>query len=332
MRVFITGGTGVIGRRIVAHLKARGDQAVVLSRNPEATRNRAELRGAQVVAGDPSASDDWAGHLNGCDGVINLAGHNIFANRWNGEIKRKIRDSRVYGTQHLVAAIRKASKPPTVLVHSSAIGYYGSQGDEELTESSPPGSDFMAKVCREWEDAAHPAEALGVRVASVRTGIVLAQGDGALGVMTPVFRWLPGGAAPVGSGGSATPATGRQWMSWIHLDDIARLFVFALDRPEATGAINGTAPHPERNADFSRVLAKVVHRPFVPFGPPDFLMRLMLGEVAQVVAEGQRVLPARAQALGFTYRFPTLREALQDLFAKTPAPTTPNPVPAGAGH
>lgn len=332
MRVFITGGTGLIGRRIVQGLKERGDRAVILSRNPEETRNRAEIRGAEVVQGDPAASDDWAKHLDGCEAVINLVGHNLFSGRWNAEVKRKIRDSRVYGTQHVVSAIRKASQPPGVLVQASAIGYYGPRGDEELDESSRSGTDFMSVVCREWEDAAHPAEALGVRVPIVRTGVVLAKGEGALGVMTPIFKWLPGGAAPVGSGGAPKPGTGRQWMSWIHLDDIAGLFLLALDNPGASGPINGTAPNPERNADFSKALAKAVHRPFLPFGPPDFLLRAALGEVAKVVTEGQRVLPARAQQLGYRFRFPTLNDALRDLFAKSSTGAAARPVPTGVGH
>jgi uncharacterized protein (TIGR01777 family) len=166
-------------------------------------------------------------------------------------------------------------------------------------------------------------------VAKIRTGIVLARGEGALGVMTPIFRWLPGGAAPVGSGGGLlTPASGRQWMSWIHIDDIVGIYLLALDHPEARGPINGTAPNPVRNAEFSKTLAKVLWRPFVPFGPPDSLLELVLGEVAQVVTKGQKVLPAKAQSLGYTFRYPNLAEALRALFAPAPVPPKPERIPS----
>jgi len=333
MRVFVTGGTGSIGRQIVRRLIEGGDRAVVLSRRQGEAWAMPELRGAEVVQGDPATSDDWARHLEGCDAVINLVGHNIFGQRWSPAVKKKIRDSRVYGTQHVVSAIRKAGTRPGVLVQASAIGYYGFHADEELTEEAGPGADFMARICREWEEAAHPAEDLGVRVPVIRTGVVLAPGEGALGTMTPIFRWVPGGAAPVGGRSPLLPATGQQWLSWIHIDDIVGIFLLALNSTDARGPINGTAPNPVRNADFSRALAKAVHRPFVPLGPPDVMLRVLLGEVAQVVTKGQRVLPARAQAIGYGFRFPDVHGALRDLFARkapAPAPAPPAPKPAAA--
>ena len=333
MRVFVTGGTGSIGRQVVKRLIAGGDQAVVLTRRQGEAWALPELRKAEVVPGDPAASDDWARHLDGCDAVLNLAGHNIFAQRWSAAVKRKIRDSRVYATQHVVSAIRKAGTKPGVLVQASAIGYYGVHADEELTEAAGPGSDLMARVCREWEEAAHPAEDLGVRVPVLRIGVVLAPGEGALGTMTPIFKWVPGGAAPVGGANPLVPGTGQQWFSWVHIDDIVGLILLALNSAEARGPINGTAPNPVRNADFSRALAGAVHRPFVPFGPPDAVLRVLLGEVAQVITKGQRVLPARAQALGYDFRFPEVRAALADLFArKAPAPAAAKPAAAGAHH
>jgi len=333
MRVFITGGSGLIGRHLVQRLIARGDQPVILSRRADQVRRDPAMRGRTVVQGDPSTAGRWESELDGCDAVVNLAGHNLFADRWNAQVKRKIRDSRVYSTENVVAAIAKARARPRVLVQASAIGYYGPHGDEELTEDSPSGSDFMAVVCREWEDAAHPAEALGVRVARVRTGVVLARGEGALGVMTPIFRWLPiVGAAPVGNGGGLlTPASGQQWMSWIHIDDIVGIFLLALDHAEAHGPINGTAPNPVRNAEFSKALAKVLWRPFLPFGPPDALLELVLGEVAQVVTKGQKVLPARAQSLGYAFRHPDLAGALRALFAPAPAAPKAERIPAASG-
>jgi uncharacterized protein (TIGR01777 family) len=320
LRVFITGGTGMIGRRLVQRLLNRGDIPVILSRTSDETRRNPELHGVQIVQGDPSKDGPWQEAVDGCDAVLNLAGQNVFSRRWNAEIKRAIRDSRVYGAEHVVGAIEKAKNRPKVLVQGSAIGYYGTHNDEELTESSPSGSDFLAVVCRELEDAARQVEPLGVRLATVRTGIVLAKGEGSLGVMAPIFQWLPGGAAPIGNGGHPfKPANGLQWMSWIHIEDILGLFLLALDHPDARGPINGTAPNPVRNVDFSRNLAKVLHRPFLPFGPPDLVLELALGEMAKFVTKGQRVLPRKALELGYRFVYPDLLEALKAAFASSEA-------------
>ncbi|MDX2035969.1 MAG: TIGR01777 family oxidoreductase [Isosphaeraceae bacterium] len=334
MRVFITGGTGLIGRRLTQRLIERGDAPVILSRRSDEVRRNKSMRGISVVQGDPTvAGSGWEEHVEGCDAVVNLAGHNLFANRWSTTVKRTIRDSRVLATENLVKAVRDSVQKPGVFVQGSAIGFYGAHGDEELNEDSPCGSDFMARICREWEDAAKPAEGLGARLAIVRTGVVLAAGEGALGVMTPIFKWLPGGAAPVGSGEKATsPASGKQWMSWIHLDDIVGIILLALDNAEARGPINGTAPNPARNVDFGKALAKVLKRPFVPVGPPDVMMRTILGEVADVVIKGQKVLPAKALALGYRFAYPELLEALRSALAPPPKPK-PEPKPAhGHGH
>ena len=340
MRVFLTGGTGLIGRGIVRTLIGRGDVPVILSRQADKARLNPSLKGAEIVQGDPSIAGPWESAVDGCDAAINLVGHNLFAQRWSPEVKQKIRDTRVVGTDNLVAAIARAAIKPKTLVQASAIGYYGPTEDQELTESSPAGKDFMAEVCVEWENAAKPAEAMGLRVPKVRTGVVLAKGEAALGVMTPIFKYLPGGAAPVGSGGKrwvwqvgpATmwPGRGRQWMSWVHLADIVGLFVEALDNPTATGPINGTAPNPVRNFDFSKELAKAVGRKwlFVPFGPPDFVLRLVLGEVADVVTKGQKVLPKKAEAIGYRFKFPELAGALADIFGKVKADDAKSPKPA----
>ena len=209
-------------------------------------------------------------------------------------------------------------------MQGSAIGWYGPRDDEALTEESPAGSDFMAEVCREWEEAAHPAEALGVRVAKVRTGVVLAKGGRRPRRHDSASSAGSVGAAPVGNGGNLlAPASGAQWMSWIHIDDIVGIFLLALDNAEAQGPINGTAPNPVRNAEFSKALAKVLWRSFIPLGPPDAVLELVLGEVAQVITRGQRVVPARAQALGYAFRYPDLAGALRALFA--PAPRLPKP-------
>jgi uncharacterized protein (TIGR01777 family) len=324
MRVFIAGGTGLIGSRLIRELVARGDQPVVLTRRASSVQDRSEFERVEVVQGDPTTSGPWQAKVDGCDAVVNLTGHNLFAQRWSPEVKRQIRDSRVHSTERLASAVARAGSRPGVFVQGSAIGYYGMTGDEELIESSPPGSDYMAVICREWEDASRSVTERGTRLAIVRTGIVLAKGDGALGVMTPLFKWLPGGAAPVGSGANPlAPATGRQWMSWIHLTDIVGLLLLAIDSDEARGPINGTAPNPVRNIEFSRELARVLRRPFVPIGPPDLLLRAVLGEVAQTVTKGQRVVPARALELGYRFAFTELPAALHDLLGAKPASAAP---------
>ncbi len=333
MRVLLTGGTGLIGRKIAQRLKARGDEPILLSRKSDEVRREKSMRDFKVIQGDPAVSGDWQHQVDGVDAVINLAGENIFDKRWNAEFKHKIRDSRVHATEQVVKAIAGATTRPKVLVQGSAIGYYGIHGDEELTEQSPGGSDFMARVVREWEDAAHPAESLGLRVARVRTGVVLAPNAGALKMMTPIFK-IPGGASPIGSGSSPlSPATGHQWMSWVHIDDIVGIFLFALDNAAATGPINGTSPNPARNADFSKALAKAVFRPMLPIGPPDAVLRLALGEVVDVIAKGQKVLPAKALELGYKFAYPTLPEALKQIFTKVkPAPEPAKPKSHGHGH
>ncbi len=322
MRVLITGGSGLIGGRLVRRLLEAGDRPVVVSRRADVLRRDPATREYEVVQGDPTTAGHWQEAVDGCDAVVNLVGHNVFAERWNAEVKRKIRDSRVYGTEHVVAAISAAKVRPRVLVQGSAIGYYGPHGDEELDEGAPSGADFLAVVCREWEDASAPVEALGVRRAIVRIGVVLAPGDGALKVMTPLFKLGPG--VPVGGSGGLAPARGRQWMSWIHIDDIVGILEMALRNPEAAGPINGVAPHPVRNADFARALSGTLWEPyapwrvFLPFGPPDLLLRLILGEVADVVAKGQRVVPRKAAQLGYVFRHPDLAEALASLFQGRP--------------
>ncbi len=337
MKVFITGGSGLIGRQLVAELAAEGHQPVILSRHADAIRRKPEFRESQVVQGDPSAAGRWQGEVDGCAAVVHLAGHNLFSERWNAQVKRKIRDSRVYGTEHVVAAVKQARNRPEVFVQASAIGLYGPHADEELDESSPSGADYLAVVCREWEQASESIAELGIRRAVVRVGVVLAPSGGALAFMAPIFKLGPG--APIGSGGGMI-ARGQQWMSWIHIDDIVGIFRLAVANPQAAGPINGTSPNPVRNVDFSRTLSRVLRKPytpwrfFVPVGPPDALLQVMLGEVAKVVTSGQKVLPQKAQELGYQYKHPELEEALRDVFKPRPklARHEPDRVAAAAGH
>ena len=321
MRIFMTGGTGMIGRRLLSRLQDRGDEVTIVSRSADEVRRSANYRGVRVIPGDLTTPGRWQDEVDGADAVINLAGENIFGSRWTSSVRSRIRDSRVLGTENLVQAIRDARQQPQVMLQGSAIGFYGAHGDEELTESSASGSDFLAVVCREMEDAARPVAAWGIRLATIRTGVVLGRGAGALGVMAPLFRW--GGAAPVGSGGQPLrPARGQQWLSWIHLNDIVGLFLFALDHREASGPINGTAPQPARNLDFSRTLARALHRPLLPIGPPDLLLEVVLGQVARSVTQGQRVIPARALDLGYHFEHPDLTEAISSALAE-PRTTAP---------
>lgn len=307
MRVFVTGGTGLVGRRLIKQLQQRGDQTAILSRRAAHAR---ELFGAnaEIVEGDPTRRGDWMDAVGDCDAVIHLAGENVFAHRWNADFKKRLHDSRILSTQNVVEALRRkpmrADGQPKALVNASAIGFYGPRGDEELTEDSSPGSDFLAQLCMEWEQTARAAESSGVRVAMVRVGVVLDKEGGALAKLLTPFKLGAGG--PVGSG--------RQWMSWIHHADLIGLFLLALDRAEARGPINGTAPNPLTNREFGKVLGRVLHRPSLVW-TPGLALRIVLGEVASLVATGQRVLPKRALELGYAFQYPSLEGALTQILA-----------------
>jgi uncharacterized protein len=314
MRVFVTGGTGLIGPALIRRLCERGDEVVLLTRRAALARERFG-EDCTIVEGDPVQAGPWMGAIQNCDAVVNLAGENIFARRWNEEFRTLLRDSRVRSTDHVVGALAKQPRAesggPKALVNASAIGYCGFRGDEEITEESPPGDDFLARMCVAWESAARNAEANGVRVAVVRIGVVLDRSGGALAQMLTPFKLGLGG--PVGSG--------KQWFSWIHLADLVGIFLLALDRSEATGAINGTAPHPVTNKEFSKALGRALHRPsFLPV--PGFALRLRFGQVAEVLTTGQRVLPRRALALGYQFQFPDIDLALAAALVQAPTAST----------
>jgi uncharacterized protein len=304
MRIFLTGGTGVIGSRLLPRLRQRGDQVVLLTRRPDA----ASKLGAscEVVTGDPTQTGGWQDKAAACDAMINLAGENLFAHRWSSQFKNVLRDSRVKATENCVQAIakqpRRADGSPKVLINGSAIGYYGPHGDEELDESSPRGSDFLAEICDAWERATRPAAEAGVRVVLVRTGVVLDKEGGALKQMLRPFKLGAGG--PVGSG--------KQYMSWIHHDDEVGLILFALDNPHASGPMNATAANPRSNKEFAKALGRALGRPAFVW-TPGFVLKAALGGAAEVITTGQRVLPKKAQAWGYTFRFPDLDAALADI-------------------
>ena len=298
MRVLVSGGTGFIGSALMARLRSRKDQGRVITRD---LAHATSVLGQEIDWVAPDA-DPKAMFAGGVDAVVNLAGESIFGRRWTAAQKARIRDSRVAGTRRLVAAMGAlpAEARPKVFVSGSAIGYYGPRGDQELQEDAPAGQDFLAEVCREWEKAALEAEALGIRVVLVRTGIVLGKNGGALAQMLTPFRLGIGG--PIGAG--------KQWMSWIHLDDHVSLMLHAIATPALAGPVNATAPRPVTSRGFAKTLGKVLRRPaFLP--TPRLALKLLFGESADILATGQRVLPARALASGFAFAFPDLEPALR---------------------
>lgn len=297
MHVLITGGTGFIGRELAASLLADGHAVTVLTREITSSGNRVP-NGAKAIR-DLARAD-------AVDAVVNLAGANLGGTRWNPVTKMGFRTSRVDTTRRLVDWMSRLGTRPKVLVSGSAIGWYGPQGDEVLTESAPAGGDFSATLCRDWEAEALKAAALGVRVCTVRTGIVLGPsgpaGGGALAQMLPAFRL--GGGGPMGSG--------RQWMSWVHRADLVALIRFLIERETASGPFNGTAPEPVTNAEFAKTLGRVLKRPAI-LPMPGFALKLIVGEMAEILLSGQRVVPQAALDQGFRFRFPTLEAALRDV-------------------
>ena len=293
LRVAITGATGLVGRALVPFLASGGHEVRRL------VRSRASL-GPGDVYWNPAAGEIDADGLDGLDAVVHLAGETV-AERWTIAHKRAIRESRVQGTGLLARTLAGLPRPPRVLVSASAIGYYGDGGDRELDETSPAGSDFLANVAREWEEAAEPATRRGIRVVHPRFGVILSARGGALERLLPPFQ--------LGAGGKI--ASGKQWMSWISLDDVVGALHFLLYTDSLAGPVNLTAPNPLTNADFGHVLGHVLHRPAVATVPA-FALRMMFGEMADtMLLAGQRVLPRKLLAAGFQFRHPTLEEALR---------------------
>lgn len=303
MRVLVTGGTGFIGRPLCGELVRAGHSVTVVTRDPARAKTLVDPAAKMVGwQGFRGPTQELADALAENEVVINLAGEPIAARRWTPRVKRELRASREGTTSALVTACAKQTHRPVLLVSGSAVGYYGPRGDEVLTEQSPSGSGFLASLCREWEGAARAAERLGVRVALVRIGVVLGRNGGALAKMLPAFRLGLGGRL----GG------GNQWISWIHLEDLVRLFVFVMEQAPS-GPVNATAPEAATNTSFTRTLGQVLRRP-TWFPAPGFAVKVLLGQMAEeLLLTGQRVAPARAQALGFRFRHPDLLGALQDL-------------------
>lgn len=297
MVIAVTGATGFVGSALVKHLLEQGHRVRAIGRSRRQLLPQADFFAADLMARLPP------GALRGADAIIHLAGETV-AQRWTPEVKARIRDSRVMGTRNLVRAIQELEQRPRVLVSASATGYYGDRGEEELAEEAPPARDFLAQVCVAWEREAMEAQSLGCRVVRTRIGMVLGPG-GALAKMAPIFR--------LGLGGRL--GSGKQWMPWIHREDLVRLLLFATLQESLEGAVNATSPAPVRNADFTQAFAQALHRPAL-FSVPEFALRLVVGEMAAILLASQKVIPRAAQAAGFEFAFQDIRHAVQDVISR----------------
>lgn len=310
MRIVIAGGTGFLGSPLAKVYAEEGHDVRVLTRGLASGESRHDpetgVPGVTRLGWRPDGQGGpWASALDGADGVINLAGESIGERRWTPQRKAALRDSRLVSTQSLATAIASVARPPRVFISGSAVGYYGPSGDETKTEDSPAGTDFLAHICEDWEAEARRATP-HARVVLLRTGLVLGRSGGALAKMIPPFRLFAGG--PMGSG--------RQYMSWIHRIDWIEMVRWIVDTASVSGPVNATAPAPVTNREFARALGRALHRPsLVP--APSFALKLMLGEMAgPLVLEGQRVIPARASALQFHFRYPEIDQAFRGIFGE----------------
>lgn len=305
-KVFITGGTGLVGRRLSSLLVSKDYEAIVLSRSPE--RAKGLPAGVQVAQWDARSAEGWGCLVEGATAIVNLAGSNLagtgfLPRRWTENRKQVIRESRVLSGQAVVSAVQKARDKPRVVIQASAVGYYGFGRDEIFTENSPAGDDFLARLAADdWESSTAAVENFGVRRVIVRSGVVLSPEEGALPRLLLPYRLFVGG--PLGRG--------RQWLSWVHPIDQSEAILFLIENEEASGPFNITASYPETNAEFGRILGHILHRPSL-LPVPGCALRLALGEVSSVILKGQRVVPKRLLDLGFKFRFPDAESALRNL-------------------
>ncbi len=300
MRIIITGGTGLIGGALAANLANDGHEVILLSRTPERTASLPS--GVRAERWDGRTATGWGPLAEGADAIVNLAGEGVASGRWTEERKRRIRESRVNVGQAVIEVVKAAARKPGVVIQSSAVGYYGAHSDEEITESAPAGNDYLAQVAVAWEGSTAPVETMGVRRAVIRTGVVLSKKGGALPQMLLPFKLFAGG--PLGNG--------KQWLPWIHIADEVSAIRFLIENRQASGAFNLCAPNPLTNAEFGRVVGHVMGRPaFMP--TPAFALRLVFGEMATVLLDGQRQVPKRLIELGFAFRFPSAEAALRNI-------------------
>ncbi len=304
MRVIITGGTGLIGNPLVADLLKDKHEVVVLTRNPEKAVKSLPA-GTSQVKWDGKSPEGWGDLVEAAGAIVNLAGDNLSSGRWSPQKKLRIVNSRVNAGKAICQALEIASKKPEVVIQSSAVGYYGSQGDNKITEKTPPGHDFVAQGWKEWEESTAPVEAMGVRRAIIRTGVVLSTKGGALPRLALPYKLFVGG--PIGNG--------SQWFPWIHIIDEVRAIRFLIDRKDARGVFNVCAPFPLTNRGFGKVLASIIHRPAI-FPVPAFVLKLIFGEMAGILLASQREIPKHLLEMGFTFQYPKAEAALQDLYAQ----------------
>jgi uncharacterized protein len=296
----MTGGTGFVGKTLTRYLIEHGHQVTVLTRKIPV--NHTPFQGISLLEGSPTKRGEWQRSVPQHQIIVNLAGASIFR-KWDKKAKEIIRESRVLTTTNLVEALSDGVEKETTLISTSAVGYYGSHGDEELDEDSPPGDDFLASVTREWESAAIQAEEFGVRVLTCRFGIVLGKNGGALGEMMPLFQ--KGLGSPLGSG--------KQWFSWIHEMDLVEIYLFLMAKKGLSGPINCTAPEPVRNKDLTQALGKALGKPTFMPAVPGFMLKLIKGEFGSVLLEGQKIRPRKLLDAGFQFHFSRIHEALHDL-------------------
>ncbi len=300
-RIVITGATGLIGKKLVNVLIERGDNVVIFGRDLNKLKS-VFPNSNDLVAWDYHKPELWKSQLEKSDAVVHLAGTNLFAKRWNASFKREVTESRKISTQNIAEAIKSCTNKPEVFISASGIGYYGDCNDSTLTEESPLGNDFLADVCKVWESEAATVETVGVRSVRIRTGLVLSTEDGALKKMLPSFKFFIGG--PLGNG--------NQWASWLHIDDIVGIYVHAIDNKKLIGAVNAAAPNPVRMKEFAHTLGKVLKRPSL-FPVPKFVLKIVVGEAAEVVTASQRVDVKKLLESGYQFKFGQLEDALRDL-------------------
>jgi len=300
-RIIVTGATGLIGRKLVNALIQRGDNVVVFSRSVNKAKSILP-NPVEIVEWDYLKPELWKSKLENSDAVVHLAGINLFAKRWNDNFKKEVIRSREVSTRNLVQAIKSCSNKPEVFISASGVGYYGDSGDYLLSEDSQAGNDFLANVCKVWESESQKTNEFEVRNVQIRTGLVLSPEDGALKQMLPAFKFFVGGQL----------GNGKQWASWIHIDDIVGIYIHSIDNEKLKGAINAASPNHVRMKDFANTLGRALNRPSL-FPVPKFALKLVVGEAAEVVTASQKVDVQKLLNEGFRFKFENLEEALRDL-------------------
>jgi uncharacterized protein (TIGR01777 family) len=303
-RIIITGATGLIGKKLVNALLQRRDEIVIFSRN--VTKAKAILPSVNnFVEWDYNKPDLWKSSFENSNAIIHLAGINLFSKRWNGSFKKEVIESREISTRNLVEAIKSCTNKPQVFISASGVGYYGDCGDSILTEDSPVGNDFLADVCKVWENESAKVETCGVRNVRIRTGLVLTTENGALKQMLIPFKFFVGG--PLGNG--------KQWASWLHTDDIVGIYLQAIDNKKLNGSINASSPNPVRMKEFAKTLGRILNRPSF-FPVPQFALRIVVGEAAKVVTASQRINVKKLLDSGYKFKFEELDSTLRNLLRK----------------